>query len=87
VCASFAHCGTGLNAIATECGNPEETSGGGIESAHEPTISNERTQARPRAHRMLNSHGRSPLDAIDRNRDVEFFRLNIVRSNGIRIGG
>ena len=87
VCAGFAHRGAGLYAVAAECGHPEKTTRRRIEATHEPTVGNEGTQARPGTHRTLDPHGRGTLDAIDRHRDVEFFRLDIVRPNGIRIGG
>ena len=85
--AGFAHRGAGLDAVATERGDPEKTSRRGIEPTHEPTVGNEGAQARPGPHRSLDPHRRGPFDAIDRNRDVEFFGLHIVRPNGVGIGG
>ena len=87
LCAGFAHRGAGLNAVATERGDPEKAPRRGIEATHQPTVGNEGTQARPGTHRALDAHRRGPLDAIDRNRDVEFFRLDIVRPDRIGIGG
>jgi hypothetical protein len=85
--AGFAHRGRGLDPVAALRGDPEEGGRLRVPAADQVAVGHERAQAGPGARGTADAERGHRLDPVDRQRDVEFFGLHVVRVHRVHVGG